>query len=262
MHIALGIEYNGKNYCGFQRQNEVISVQGELEKALSKIAAAPIETFCAGRTDAGVHATGQVINFITDSIRGMQAWIIGTNSQLPPDISVKWAVEVPEDFHSRFSATARRYRYVILNDRSRPGIMNGLVSHYYNAILDENLMHQAAQCLIGEHDFTSFRGAGCQSRTPMRNVHAVSVTRNGAFVTVDITANAFLLHMVRNIVGSLIEIGYKRKPVEWMKEVFEAKNRNLAGPTAQPDGLYLVDVTYPERFNLPKPLNLGPFTLL
>ncbi|MGN1393040.1 MAG: tRNA pseudouridine(38-40) synthase TruA [Succinivibrionaceae bacterium] len=262
MHVALGIEYKGTSYKGFQRQKEEISVQGELEKALSKIAAEPIETFCAGRTDAKVHATGQVVDFFTNSERPIQAWVIGTNANLPRDISVTWAKEVSDNFHSRFSATARRYRYVILNNRSRPGICNGLISHYYNAYLDDVAMNQAAQCLVGEHDFTTFRGAGCQSRTPMRNVHRVFVTRIGDYVIIDITANAFLLHMVRNIVGSLVEIGYGRKPISWLQEIFEAKNRNLAGATAQPDGLYLVDVTYPCIYEIPKPTNLGPFLLV
>ena len=262
MNIALGIEYNGQAYKGFQRQKNFDSVQERIEKALSRVAGTEIETFCAGRTDAGVHATGQVVNFMTDAVRPEHAWMLGTNVFLPEDISVKWVKQTTDDFHARFSATARRYRYVILNNRSRPGILSGKVSHYYHGILNEKAMHEAAQCLVGEHDFTSFRAAGCESRTPWRNFHRVEVSRIGDYVIVDITANAFLLHMVRNIVGSLLEVGYERQPVEWMAEVFAGLDRTKAGPTAQPDGLYLVDVTYPEDFGMPKNTNLGPFLLL
>lgn len=262
MNIALGIEYNGQAYKGFQRQKSFDSVQERIEKALSRVAGTDIETFCAGRTDASVHATGQVVNFTTDVVRPSHAWMLGTNVFLPSDISVKWVKETSDDFHARFSATARRYRYVILNNRSRPGILSGKVSHYYHGTLNEFDMNEAAQCLVGEHDFTSFRAAGCESRTPWRNVHRVSVSRIGDYVIVDITANAFLLHMVRNIVGSLLEVGYGHQPVSWMAEVFEGKDRTKAGPTAQPDGLYLVDVTYPDEFAIPKNTNLGPFLLL
>jgi len=262
MNIALGIEYNGLNYKGFQRQNDFDSVQERIEKALSRVANTHVEIYCAGRTDAGVHATGQVVNFSTDAVRPEHAWILGTNVFLPRDISVKWSRIVSDDFHARFSAKARRYRYVILNNRSRPAVLSGLVSHYYQERLAEDDMHKAAQSLLGEHDFTTFRAAGCESRTPWRNVHQITVTRQGDYVVVDITANAFLLHMVRNIVGSLIEVGYGRKPVEWIGEIFADTDRTLAGPTAQPDGLYLVDVIYPQEFNLPKNTNLGPFTLI
>lgn len=260
-YFALGVEYNGSAYKGFQRQNEEASVQGELEKAISIVANENIVTYCAGRTDAGVHGTGQVINFATNNYRGVQAWTIGVNANLPKDISITWAKEVDESFHARFSAVARRYRYIILNSRCRSGIGNNLISHYHTAHIDHEKMNEAAQCLVGEHDFSSFRGAGCQSRSPMRNVHHVFVKRYGDYVIVDIKANAFLLHMVRNIVGTLLEVGFNRKPIEWVKEVFEAKDRNKAGPTAQPYGLYLVDVSYPDSFDLPKRNHLGPLFL-
>jgi tRNA pseudouridine38-40 synthase len=262
MHIALGVEYNGKNYSGFQRQKHVISVQGELERAVSIVANEQVATSCAGRTDAGVHATGQVISFDSTNFRPEQAWILGCNAHLPRDITIRWAKEMPDNFHARFSATARRYRYVIFNERPRPGLADGLVTHYHSGELDADLMHDAAQILLGENDFTSFRGINCQSRTPMRNVHFITVTRSGSYVFIDIKANAFLLHMVRNIAGSLMSIGCGKNNKSWLEDVFAAHNRELASPTAPPDGLYLVDVTYPESFEVPRPRNLGPFFLL
>ncbi len=258
-YLALGVEYNGSAYNGFQLQPDAPSIQGELEKALSIVGDSDIHIICAGRTDSGVHATGQVISFESPNERPLKAWLMGVNANLPQDISITWAHEVNEKFSARFSAFARRYRYIIYNGRNRPAIGNGLVSHYYRARLDENAMNEAAQCLLGENDFSTFRGAGCQSRSPMRNVSDISVTRRGSYVILDITANAFLLHMVRNIAGSLIEIGLGKQPISWMEEIFKQKNRNLAGPTALPDGLYLVDVSYPPIYELPKREELGPF---
>ena len=259
MRIALGVEYDGNGYFGWQRQNEVDSVQGRLERVLSKIANEPIELQCAGRTDAGVHATGQVVHFDTTAERNIGAWTLGVNANLPDNIAVRWAQVVDDEFHARFSATARRYRYIIFNHNLRPGIMRRGVSHYHGE-LDEQKMHRAAQHLLGENDFTSFRAVQCQSRTPFRNVHRVDVTRRGNFVIVDISANAFLHHMVRNIVGSLLEVGYGNKPESWIAEVLAEKDRTKAGATAKPHGLYLVDVTYPETFGLPK-VPLGPLFL-
>ncbi|MBE8168332.1 MAG: tRNA pseudouridine(38-40) synthase TruA [Shewanella sp.] len=256
MRIALGIEYYGNNYCGWQRQLEVDSVQAQLEKALSKVANEPIRVQCAGRTDTGVHATGQIVHFETTADRKLSAWTLGVNASLPDDIAVRWSKEVDESFHARFSATARRYRYVIYNHQFRPGILRHGVSHYIGDI-DENRMCEAAQTLLGEHDFTSFRAMHCQSKTPLRNVHHVKVSRQGMYIVVDIAANAFLHHMVRNIVGSLLEIGLGNKPVDWMKTLLELKDRKKAAATAKAGGLYLVDVTYPERYELPK-LALGP----
>ena len=216
MKIALGIEYDGARYFGWQRQDEVESVQQTLETALSKVANEPVEVFCAGRTDSGVHGTGQVVHFETDAIRPMQAWCFGTNANLPDDIAVKWAVEVDDSFHARFSATARRYRYIILNQKLRSAILPKGVSHYH-VDLDHEKMHEAGQYLLGENDFTSFRAAKCQSHTPWRNVHHLQVSRRQNYIIVDIQANAFVHHMVRNIVGSLIEVGQGKQPPIWIK---------------------------------------------
>ncbi|MDH2997491.1 tRNA pseudouridine(38,39,40) synthase TruA [Pasteurellaceae bacterium LFhippo2] len=259
MKIALGIEYDGSRYFGWQRQQNVESVQQKLEEALSIVAASPCEVFCAGRTDARVHGTGQVVHFETDAVRPLQSWYLGTNAHLPPDIAVKWAVEVSDDFHARFSATARRYRYIIHNHRLRSAILPFGVSQYYQP-LDSEKMHQAGQFLLGENDFSSFRAAQCQSNTPWRNVHHLNVIRQQDFIIIDIQANAFVHHMVRNIVGSLIEVGQGNQPVEWIKWLLGQRDRKLAAPTAKAEGLYLVDVTYPEHFGIPKN-PLGPLFL-
>ena len=259
MKIALGIEYDGAHYFGWQRQDEVESVQQTLETALSKVANAPVEVFCAGRTDSGVHGTGQVVHFETDAIRPMQAWCFGTNANLPDNIAVKWAVEVDDSFHARFSATARRYRYIILNQKLRSAILPKGVSHYH-VDLDHEKMHEAGQYLLGENDFTSFRAAKCQSHTPWRNVHHLQVSRWQNYIIVDIQANAFVHHMVRNIVGSLIEVGQGKQPPIWIKWLLAQKDRTLAAPTAKAEGLYLVDVIYPEHFGLPHS-SLGPLFL-
>lgn len=251
MRIALGVEYDGSRYYGWQRQDAVPSVQAALESALTKIANEPISVVCAGRTDAGVHATGQVVHFDTGNSRAIQAWSMGVNSNLPKDIAVRWAAEVPTEFHARFSATARRYRYVICNQKLRPGILQAGVTHVYTPI-DATRMHRAAQCLLGENDFTSFRAAHCQSNTPYRNVHEISVRRFGEYVIVEVQANAFVHHMVRNIVGSLLEIGKGEQAEQWLADVLAARDRTQAAATAKPDGLYLVEVIYPESTGLPK----------
>lgn len=251
MRIALGIEYDGAKYRGWQRQQDVISVQGELEKALSKIANQPVEVFCAGRTDAGVHGTGQVVHFDVDCERPLKAWAMGVNTHLPKDIAVRWSKEVSEDFHARFSATARRYRYVICNTALRPAILSHGVSHYHGD-LDEKLMHEAGQYLLGENDFTSFRATYCQANSPWRCLHHLKVTRHGQYVIIDIKANAFLHHMVRNITGSLIKVGRGEEKPEWMGWLLEQKDRSIAGATAKPGGLYLIEVDYPEEFGIPK----------
>lgn len=259
MKIALGIEYDGSRYFGWQRQESVDSVQQQLERALSIVANSPVEVFCAGRTDAGVHGTGQVIHFETEVNRPLQSWCFGTNAHLPDDIAVKWAVEVNEDFHARFSATARRYRYIIFNSKLRSAILPKGVTHYHFP-LDEYKMHQAGQFLLGENDFSSFRAAKCQSHTPWRNIHHLNVSRQGHYVIVDIQANAFVHHMVRNIVGTLLEIGQGKQPIEWAKWVLEQRDREKAAPTAKAEGLYLVEVHYPEHFGIPKTA-LGPLFL-
>lgn len=259
MKIALGIEYQGKNYFGWQRQEGVASVQAELERALSFVANEEIQVFCAGRTDSGVHATGQVIHFETDAVRPDKAWAFGTNANLPDDIAVQWAKRVEDDFHARFSATARRYRYVLYSNKLRSAILPYGITHTH-LMLDHQLMQQAGQALLGENDFSSFRAAQCQSNTPWRNIHHLNVTRQGDYIVVDIQANAFVHHMVRNIVGSLLAVGCGNRPVEWIGWLLEQKDRTLAAPTAKPEGLYLVDVHYPERFGLPK-TPLGPLFL-
>jgi tRNA pseudouridine38-40 synthase len=255
MRIALGIEYDGSAYQGFQLQDDVRSIQGELESAIGRIAAQDVRIICAGRTDAGVHATGQVIHFDYESSgkpRSTYAWSKGVNVFLPPDIAVRWAAEVADDFHARFSAYARTYRYIIWNGRQRCGILSGGLSDYSGKSLDSDLMHEAAQYLIGERDFSSFRSSQCQSLSPFRNVHEVRVMRYGDFVVIEITANAFLHHMVRNIAGSLLEVGYGRRPAEWIGELMDVCDRTKAGATAKPGGLYLVNVLYPQRFGIPK----------
>ncbi len=257
--IALGIEYTGTAYKGWQRQPAVDSVQVRLEKALSKILLEDVSVVCAGRTDAGVHATAQTVHLETQQKRPIKAFTRGTNTSLPKDIAVTWAKQVPETFHARFSAYARRYRYVIYNHRLRSGVFNNGVSHVYQP-LDENLMHEAAQFLIGEQDFSSFRAALCQSKTASRHMHSIKVTRIQNFVIVDVRANAFLHHMVRNIVGSLVKVGCGERPVAWMQEVLHAKDRTKAAATALPNGLYLVDVDYPDEFAIPK-TPLGPLFL-
>ena len=259
MRIALGIEYDGAANFGWQRQREVPSIQQHLETALSKVAAQPIELQCAGRTDAGVHATGQVVHFDCDADRPLKAWTMGVNANLPPTIAVTWAQHVQADFHARFSATHRRYRYVIYNHKARPAILHQGITHMHKP-LDEALMHEAAQSLLGEQDFSAFRASLCQSKTPFRNVTQVTVYRQHDYVVMDIQANAFLHHMVRNIIGSLAMIGSKQRPVEWISELLAGKDRSKAAPTAKPNGLYLVEVSYPEQFGIPRG-NKGPLFL-
>ncbi|WP_338367152.1 tRNA pseudouridine(38-40) synthase TruA [uncultured Pseudoalteromonas sp.] len=259
MRVALGVEYNGARYSGWQRQSHVNSVQQEVETALSRICNHPVEIVCAGRTDAGVHGTGQVIHFETHAPREMVAFTMGMNTLLPKDIAIRFAQPVNEDFHARFSATARRYRYVIYNYAYRGAVMNEGVTHFHHP-LDETKMQEACQYLIGEHDFTSFRALHCQANTANRTIHHLSVQRQGDYVIIDIKANAFLHHMVRNITGCLMDIGlHKQQPV-WLKELLDLKERAKASATAKAAGLYLVDVDYPEHFNIPK-TPLGPLFL-
>lgn len=251
MRIALGIEYSGQNYYGWQRQQGMPTVQGQLEKSLSQIADHPVELTCAGRTDAGVHATGQVVHFDTQVTRAEPAWTLGVNSNLAKDIAVRWAQPVEETFDARFSATARRYRYIIYNSPTRPAILAPGVTHIYHQ-LDVHRMQAATPFLLGEHDFSAFRAAHCQSNTPYRDLQHIEVTQRGCYIMVEVMANAFLYHMVRNIVGSLIIIGQGEQEPQWMQELLLTKDRTLAAATAKPNGLYLVDVTYPAQFNLPR----------
>lgn len=254
--VALGIEYDGSDFSGWQIQpkQSVRTVQAQLTRALSQVANHPVRLYCAGRTDAGVHACAQVIHFGTDSIRPEKAWVRGGNALLPPDISIRWAQDVEDDFHARFSATARRYHYLIDNRQERSALLRGRCTHHFTPLNAER-MSEAAHALIGEHDFSAFRGAYCQSSTPMRHVMELNVTRQGHFILVDIKANAFLLHMVRNIVGALLPVGAGSQPPSWVAEVLAGRDRRLAGPTAAPDGLYLMQVDYPQQYNLPQSLN-------
>lgn len=260
--IAMALEYNGSAYHGWQTQTRppVPTVQDVLQKALSIIAAAPVTVFCAGRTDSGVHACHQLVHFETPVSRSLKAWVTGVNAKLPADISVKWVQQVPDSFHARFVATSRRYRYIILNQRQRSAQFVGTATHV-NEPLDAEKMHHAAQALVGEHDFSSFRASSCQSPTAVRNIHFINVSRHGRFIMLDIEGNAFLHHMVRNIVGVLLKVGQGDRPESWVSEVLEHRDRRQAGVTAKPHGLYLVDVSYPAEYGLPR-VELGPDILL
>ncbi|WP_339859308.1 tRNA pseudouridine(38-40) synthase TruA [Pseudohongiella acticola] len=255
---ALGVEYNGAAFHGWQRQSApvIATVQQALEHALSQIADQTVTVNCAGRTDTGVHGTGQVVHFESTAERGEKAWIQGTNSHLPPQVRVQWARTVSDDFHARHSALSRRYRYVIYTGAVRPAALYQQLTHVKDE-LDVIRMHEAAQHLLGENDFSAFRAAGCQSRTPMRCINELSVSRQRRFIVVEVEANAFLLHMVRNIVGALLEVGAGRRPPDWIRQVLATRDRRQNAVTAKPDGLYLVNVAYPERFGLPV-LPLGP----
>ena len=243
MRIALGIEYDGTNYHGWQQQNGVTTVQEKVELAISKIAAHPVAIICAGRTDAGVHALEQVVHFDTAAKRPDSAWILGVNSELPADIRVLWARHVADDFHARYSAVARQYRYMIYNNTVASAILRHRAM-WLPFMLNEKLMHKAGQYLLGEHDFSSFRGSNCQAKNARRNVKSLAVTRNGYMVSIDIKANAFLLHMVRSIVGMLINIGRGEKPMTWAQEVLLAHDRRVSAATAPACGLYLVRIEY------------------
>lgn len=258
MNIALGIEYAGTDFCGWQRQSHSPSVQETLEKVLSEIANHSVEVFCAGRTDSGVHATGQVVHFNLQTERPLKAWHMGANTILPDSISVRWAKSVADNFHARHSATARRYRYVIQNTRYPSAHLNKKVTHFVPH-LNEQLMHESAQSLLGEQDFSAFQAASCQSTTPFRHVDFVHVIRVNQFVVVDIQANAFLHHMVRNIVGSLLQVGCGKQDVGYMQKLLALKDRTQAAATAKPHGLYLVDVDYPIEYELPRH-PIGPLT--
>lgn len=258
--IALGIEFNGTGYRGWQTQQAgVPSVQLTLERALTKIANHPVIVHAAGRTDAGVHASNMVVHFDTTATRTIQGWIRGTNTLLPPDIAVRWLHVMPEAFHARFRAIARRYHYVILNQPYRPALLAGQVTHVY-ASLDIPAMQDAASRLLGRHDFSSFRAVACQSRQPVRHVQICQLVQRGALLILDIQADGFLHHMVRNIIGCLLEIGQGLQSPDWIDHLLQVKDRTQAGITAPADGLYFVQAYYPPEFDLPKP-TLGPVWL-
>jgi tRNA pseudouridine38-40 synthase len=259
--VACRIEYDGCAYSGWQAQPHlnVRTVQATVEEALGLVADGPIRIHCAGRTDTGVHAHCQIVHFDTAASRSPKAWVLGGNANLPEDVRLHWAVPVAGDFHARFSASARRYRYVIANGPVRPALLGGQVS-WQRRPLDAALMHRESQCLLGEQDFSCFRAAACQSSSPMRNVHSVKVSRCGELVVIDIKANAFLHHMVRNIAGSLMAVGSGQRPPGWCSALLDGGDRTLAADTAPASGLYLVDVEYPKKYTLP-PTPCGPLLL-
>lgn len=248
--IAMGLEYDGSSFAGWQAQAHASGIQSAVESALSFVAANPVTVICAGRTDAGVHAMMQVVHFDTDAQRTERAWVMGANTNLPDSISALWAREVAMDFHARYEAITRSYRYVILNRTPRPALLRERVC-WIREPLDADLMHSAAQCLVGEHDFTSFRAAECQSPTPVRRLKRIQVTRSNEYVVVDVTANAFLHHMVRNIAGVLLAVGRGRQPVDWPATLLRLRDRTQGGITAPAGGLYLFGVAYPQQFAIP-----------
>jgi tRNA pseudouridine38-40 synthase len=250
VRVALGIEYDGSAYCGWQVQAQVRTVQGELERALSAVADHELRLIVAGRTDRGVHALMQVAHFDTVASRSARAWVLGANSRLPTDISVLWAQEVSQNFHARFSAQSRRYLYRILDRPIRPALDRQRVC-WSRRPLDERSMRDAAEVLLGEHDFSAFRAAECQARTAVRRLISVGVARSGAVVEIDLRANAFLHHMVRNIAGSLLAVGTGDRPPEWLGEVLASRDRRRAGFTAPSAGLFFMGVEYPRAHELP-----------
>tara|TARA_B110000914_G_scaffold205237_1_gene200221 strand:+ start:2583 stop:3410 length:828 start_codon:yes stop_codon:yes gene_type:complete len=254
--IALGIEYDGSPYSGWQKQKfpQQETVQEYIETALSKVADSNVVVSCAGRTDAGVHATCQVVHFDTEIDRGAKAWTQGVNSMLPRTIRVVWSRTQEDDFHARFSALSRRYLYLMYQRETQSAMLHGRAS-YTRRELDEVSMHAAAQHFLGEQDFTSFRAAGCQSKTAMRNVMHANVYRRGGFLIFDVKANAFLQHMVRNMMGSLLQVGRGDKGPAWIAELLSLQDRARAAPTALPDGLYLVGVEYPQSCDLPSEIS-------
>jgi tRNA pseudouridine38-40 synthase len=251
LRIALGIEYDGTDFLGWQRLSHGNTVQGAVEAALSFVAAATVDVTCAGRTDAGVHARCQVVHFDTEAQRSERSWILGANSRLPRSVAVRWACGVGDAFHARYSATARRYRYLILNRPVRAALDARYVA-WERVPLDAQAMHDAAQALIGEHDFSAFRAIACQAHTAQRNLREISIARDGERICVEVEANAFLHHMVRNIVGSLLLVGRGEQPAAWIAQLLDGRNRDVAGPTAAPQGLAFLGPRYPARFGLPE----------
>lgn len=260
MRLALGLEYDGRAFHGWQTQPGGDTVQDALEAALSRIAARPVRVLCAGRTDAGVHATAQVVHFDTDAERPDEAWVRGVNALLPAGVAVRWGRRVDPGFHARFAARGRRYRYLLLARAQRPGLWAGRVGWFHRP-LDLAAMQDAAGRLLGEHDFSAFRAAECQARSPVKHLREARVTRRGDLVCFDFEASAFLHHMVRNLVGSLVYVGKGAHPPAWIETLLAARERRLAAPTFAADGLYLAGVTYEPHWGLPPdpPLpELGP----
>lgn len=250
MRVVLGVEYAGNAFEGWQSQAHGRTVQDHLEAAVSQIAGHPVRLHCAGRTDSGVHATVQVAHFDTDAVRAPSAWVRGVNSFLSSPVVVRWAMEVNETFHARFSASSRRYRYLLHNVAVRPAVLAGRVG-WFHAPLDETVMAREALCLEGWHDFSAFRAAGCQAKSPVKLIHEARVTRDGDYLAFDFWGNAFLHHMVRNLVGALVYVGKGRYPPGWLSEVLVSRDRARAAPTFPADGLYLCGVGYPPHWPLP-----------
>ena len=250
MRIALGLEYDGSAFCGWQTQPAGCGVQDHLQAALSKLADESIEVTAAGRTDTGVHASAQVVHFDTNAQRDENAWVRGTNSNLPESVRVLWSSRVKDDFHARYSARSRTYRYLLFDDAVAPAILRNRVGWYHKP-LDVEAMKAGLRILLGEHDFSAFRDAQCQAKSPVRNLHEAVAERRGTLIVFTFRANAFLHHMIRNIVGSLVYVGAGKHPPGWMAELLASKDRRNAAPTFAPDGLYLAGVEYDPAFGLP-----------
>lgn len=251
LRIALGVEYDGSEYFGFQKQKTTNqTIQGLLETSASKVADHKVKTFCSGRTDAGVHAFMQVIHFDTDAIRSSREWLRGINSYLPSDIRVIWSKEMDESFHARFSATRRSYLYNIFNNQT-PSALWSDRSLFVTQQLDIRSMRAASKYLIGEHDFTSFRGSGCQSKTSLRNIDNIEISKKDRFIRVELSANAFLLHMVRIIIGTLLMVGKKEIKPKEVENILKQKDRRLAGKTVSSSGLFFLGPEYPQKYKIP-----------
>ena len=251
MRIALGVEYDGSRFFGWQSQTGGHTVQDALQAASSGIAGEPVSVIAAGRTDAGVHALEQVAHFDTGAERPFSAWVRGVNALLPKSIAVLWAQPVPDEFHARFSAQARSYRYLLINRPVRSAVQHGKAG-WFHAPLDVEQMREAAQYLLGEHDFSAFRAAECQAKSPVKNLAQLDIQKQGDTIAFDLSADAFLHHMVRNIIGCLVYVGKGKHPPQWVNEVLESRVRSLAAPTFAPDGLYLRRITYDAKWGLPQ----------
>jgi len=253
--IALGVQYDGTAFNGYQKQPDRNTVQDKLEIALEAFGRVPFATTCAGRTDTGVHALEQVVHFDTTLERGMQSWVRGVNAFLPDAIAVRWASALPEypehEFHARFSAFARTYHYVLYNNPVRSPLLVGRAGWTFRP-LDVALMQEAARCLVGTHDFSAFRSSQCQAKSPVKQMHAVQIRRHGETIVFTLRASAFLHHMVRNLIGSLIYVGQRRHAPSWLTDVLEGRDRNDAAPTFMPDGLYLAKIDYDPKWRLPQ----------
>jgi tRNA pseudouridine38-40 synthase len=249
----MGVEYDGTHFCGWQHQPNLRTLEDAFATAIGTVADHPISLICGGRTDAGVHAAGQVIHFETEATRSARAWVLGTNANLDRKASVHWAMPVPDYFHARFSAIRRHYRYSIFNRGARSALHQGRTT-WVQAPLDVARMHEGAQHLVGEHDFSAFRAAECQSNSPVRRIDHLTVQRAGELVYIDVAANAFLHHMVRNIAGLLIEVGRGLRGADEVKTLLEGRDRRRNAPTADPEGLCLQRIEYPEAFGLPDPV--------